>query len=127
MRRLPLQFREAQFRQQTTSFNNALIKSLGGVVVPPAEFERIMAERPHMNLPPVTFEARMRQSHENLLLLAHLRRNQLAKTGVDVSGLDPLPPLPEKFNRLMVNPGKTTDLEAKPPTVKRSGLPTRTR
>ena len=132
--------REAQFRQSNSHFNNALIKSLGGVVVPPAEFNRIMAERPGLNLPPVTFEARMKSSEENLTYLAYLRRAQMEKTGVDMSQLPPLPPLPKRFEdrpELLGKGGRSlgpTKVEPAdptapiaPPPVKRSGASTRIR
>ncbi len=124
--------KEAEFRSRVTSFSNQMIKAITGAQMSEAEATRIKAELPDVNMPPVTFEARMRQSRENNVLLMYKQRMTLEQTGVDTSKLPPLPPLSQRFRGHpdLFNAGAVKDITPQPPKqppVSRSGLPTRTR
>lgn len=123
---------EAEFRSRVKSYNNYLIKQITGAQMSEKEADRIKGESPQLNLPPVTFDARLRQSRENNVLLQYKTRMILEQTGVDVSKLPPLPPLPPRFrgHPELFNTDATKTLTPQPrskPPISRSGLPTRTR
>lgn len=113
---------ESTFRGAVKSHNNQLIKDITGAQMSEQEATRILGEAPQLNSPPVTFEARMRQSKENNILLQYKQREILKQTGGDTSGLSPLPPLPDRFKN---HPELfKTSPPGKLPPVKRSGEPT---
>ena len=120
---------EAEFRARTTSFNNQMIKDITGAQMSEPEAKRIKAELPDVNMPPVTYEARLRMSRENAVLLQYKRRMVLQKTGADVSKLPPLPQLPARFRGHpdLFSTSGTESIPTKNPPVMRSGAPTRTR
>ena len=82
---------EARFRVQVAGLKNKVIAALAGANVPKDEERRMLAQIPTENDPAVVFEAKIRQSRSNLLKLAQIRRDTMAKTGANVGALPPLP------------------------------------
>lgn len=82
---------EANFRASLAQYRNAVISALAGANVPQQEQARMFQQVPVESDPPVAFEAKMRQTRANLSAIAQAHRNTMTETGVDLSGLSPLP------------------------------------
>ena len=85
---------EADFRAETATLRNQVIKMITGAQMSEPEAKRIMRQLPDENNPSEVFESRMKQTRRNVEMMAQKRRDVLKATGVDVSGLAPLPKEP---------------------------------
>ena len=82
---------EAEFRGGLSIFRNAVINALSGAAVSESEAKRMRSQIPDENDPSGVFKAKLGQTENNLRRVAELRRQTFSETGLDLSGLAPLP------------------------------------
>lgn len=82
---------EADFRGALAQYRNRVINALSGAAVSESEARRMAEQIPQETDPSETFEAKLRQTEQNLRNVASTRRTTATSTGVDLSGLAPLP------------------------------------
>lgn len=82
---------EADFRAEVSTLKNQVIKQITGAQMSEPEANRIMKQIPDAENPPVVFEARLKRTRENVLMMAKKRREILRLSGIDVSHLPSLP------------------------------------
>lgn len=82
---------ESDFKSALATYRNAVINALSGAAVSESEAKRMQQQIPHEGDPSEQFEAKMRQTEENLRSVARRRRQIYGETGLDLSGLSALP------------------------------------
>lgn len=91
---------ESDFKAALAIYRNAVINALSGAAVSESEAKRMKQQIPAEDNPSEVFEARLRQTEGNLRRVAAKRRQLFTETGLDLSGLSPLPRPPlESFER----------------------------
>ena len=90
---------EADFRAQVTTMKNETIKFITGAQLSEPESKRILGQVPSTENPPPVFEARMKRTQYNLLMLAHIHREVLQASGVETKDLLRLPPIPHDLEK----------------------------
>ena len=86
---------EATFRAQVASIKNQTIKLITGAQMSEPEAIRIMKQIPDTNNPPSVFQARLKQTRANIVMMAKKRREILGKSGIYVDDLPAIPELPQ--------------------------------
>ena len=78
---------------------NETIKFITGAQLSEPESKRILGQVPSTENPPAVFEARMKRTQLNMLMLAHIHREVLQSSGVATKDLPRLPPIPPNLER----------------------------
>jgi len=82
---------EADFRAALADFRNKAINRISGAAVSESEAKRMEQQLPNIGNPEKMFTSKLRQSEANLRDLATRRRDIYSRTGLNLSGLSPLP------------------------------------
>lgn len=82
---------EAAFRGGLALYRNAVISALSGAAVSAQEAIRLQQQIPQETDPSDVFLAKLAQTENNMATVARLRRETFTETGLDLSGLSPLP------------------------------------
>lgn len=86
----------AKFASQLAEWTSQAIHALYGGALTPTELARVRPQFPQMTDPPENFTAKLENAEERLRQKAMENRSVLSSTGVDISGVAPIPPMAKR-------------------------------